>query len=184
MPIKSFLTVNEKNSFLEAELSSDKTISNSKRDRIKMLLLLRNTDGFYKSNLAKKLKTKNGKTRDRETITIWIKKYEKGGFKELMATNYEARSTVITKTHKAEIYRLIFNSDNYYESIINFIDDFNIDCNPEIKENTFRKYIKRLVSAKEFNTLMATRKEKIRSVGVNDFIEYWGKIYLGKLRRE
>lgn len=183
MPKKSILAVNEKISFLESELTRAKKVSSSKRDRIKMLLLIKKSNGFYKSDLAKEIKTKNG-NRNRETVTLWIKKYKKSGFNELMSTRYNKRTKIFTNKNKEEIYRLIFKSGNYYESIIEFINSFNNDSIAEIKENTFRKYIKILISAKEFNTLMAKRKKKIERVDLNDLVNRSAGDLLLKLRRE
>lgn len=170
MPKKSYITVKEEHKFLSEEYSKMDEKNKNHRDKILMLLLVKDMEnGFFISRVSKEIKSLTGICRDRGTITNWLNKYNKGGYKELLRTNYKTRSNmVLTPEVKNEIFNYIFNSKSTFYSVTEILDIINFRIDPEIKESTFRKYVKTLITAQGFKELMEKKKNKTKSIGIND----------------
>lgn len=160
MPKRTYLSVKEEHSFLSREYSIIKHGDNSSKDRIFMLIIIKDMNGFYISEIVNKIQLETGRIRDRGTIKIWIEKYINEGFDGLMSKNYENRGFVLTREIKEEIQSLIFNSNRCYDSINELKFDIDDKFKTRIKENTLRKHIKKLISMKEFKILMDKRVKK------------------------
>jgi transposase len=147
MPKKTVLLVNESISFLINEKKRYSGVNETLDERIFMLIRIKryNGNGFYISSLANDLQ------KDRETIRNWIKKYKKGGLKELKKGNYEninrsskRENWVVSKEMEDFIVAKLPQLNRLKYTKNDMMVDLNFHFEVELNESTFYKAVKRI----------------------------------------